>query len=118
MTSLFLGGGDQQKWQKVTEGGGVGKSDKKWRFFQGQKKSYRAAGARKKMGQNYYKTGSSQRDPYRVFPLLARKKKAIAGPTKLANGVGKYFTKKNFFLKFSKKNSQLISLASQQFFVG
>ena len=44
------------------------------------------------------------------------KKKAIAGPTKLANGVGKYFSKKHFFFKFSKKkNSQLILLASQQF---
>ena len=44
------------------------------------------------------------------------KKKAIAGPTKLANGVGKYFSKKHFFLNFSnKKNSQLILLASQQF---
>ena len=34
MTSLILGGeGGQRKWQKVTEGGGVGKSDGKWRFF-------------------------------------------------------------------------------------
>ena len=52
----------------------------------------------------------------REIPLLARKKKAIAGPTKLANGVGKYFSKKHFFFEFfNKKNSQLILLASQQF---
>ena len=43
----------------------------------------------------------------RVFLFLARKKKAIAGPTKLANGVGKKCTKKFFWKGYKKKKKQL-----------